>query len=254
MRKQFSLFIVAVLFSGCSIVNQDQIGVKRTLGKLNKKVYKPGMVVINPFVEGVVKLPSRTENLEVKLALPSKEGLNVRCEISILYRINPDHAVKILEQSGEDYVDDILLPVFRSAAADVSARFLAKDMHTAKRAEIEKSVRDQMMVYLEARGLEIEAVLMKSVQLPQGLANAIEAKLEAEQSAQRMEFVIKEQELEARRKLIAAEAERDAQLIIAQGLTDKILEFRRIEAIQQLAASPNSKIVINPGKSLLTIE
>ena len=95
-----------------------------------------------------MKLPSRTENLEVRLPLPSKEGLNVQCEISILYRIEPTKAHEILQKSGEKYVEDIILPVFRSASADVSARFIAKDMHTAQRSEIEKAIRLQMACLL----------------------------------------------------------------------------------------------------------
>lgn len=251
--KKSVILVAAALLSGCAVVNQDQIGVKRTLGKLDKKVQTPGVVLLNPLITKVVKLPSRTENLEVRLALPSKEGLNVMCEISILYRIEPSKAHEILQQSGERYVDDILLPVFRSSAADVSARFLAKDMHTAQRAEIERAIREQMVVLLNGRGLIVESVLMKAVQLPAGLARAIEAKLEAEQSAQRMEFVIKEQELDAQRKLIEAKGTRDAQKVLSEGLTPMIIQFRQIEALQNIATSPNAKIVITDGKSIFSV-
>ncbi len=246
--------VTVMALSACSIVSQDQIGVKRTLGKLDKKVQTPGVVFLNPLVTSVVKLPSRTENIEVKLSLPSKEGLNVYCEISILYRIDPQKAHEILQKTGERYVEDMILPVFRSSSADVSARFLAKDMHTAQRAEIESAIREQMMKYLADRGFFIEAVLMKSVQLPMGLARAIEEKLEAEQSAQRMEFVIKEEELEARRRIIEATAIRDAQRIISEGLNPQILQFRQIEALQNLSTSPNAKIVITNGKTLFTVD
>jgi regulator of protease activity HflC (stomatin/prohibitin superfamily) len=251
--KKSVILVAAALLSGCAVVNQDQIGVKRTLGKLDKKVQTPGVVLLNPLITKVVKLPSRTENLEVRLALPSKEGLNVMCEISILYRIEPSKAHEILQQSGERYVDDILLPVFRSSAADVSARFLAKDMHTAQRAEIERAIREQMVILLNGRGLIVESVLMKAVQLPAGLARAIEAKLEAEQSAQRMEFVIKEQELDAQRKLIEAKGTRDAQKVLSEGLTPMIIQFRQIEALQNIATSPNAKIVITDGKSIFSV-
>jgi len=251
--SKLALLSVAFLLPSCAVVNQDQIGVKRTFGKLDKKVQTPGVVFVNPLFTKVVKLPSRTENLEVRLPLPSKEGLNVQCEISILYRIEPTKAHEILQKSGEKYVEDIILPVFRSASADVSARFIAKDMHTAQRSEIEKAIRLQMATTLNDRGIIVESVLMKSVLLPQGLARAIEAKLEADQSAQRMEFVIKEQELEVKRQLIEATGIRDAQRIISEGLNPLILQYRQIEALQQLSTSPNAKVVISDGKTIFSV-
>lgn len=254
MKKLVVLLGAVIAFTGCATIHQDEIGVKRRFGKLKQQVYEPGLVGVNPFTTRIIRLPARTENLEVKLPLPSKEGLNVQCEISILYRIEPSKTFEILSKSGEQYVDDILLPVFRSAAADVSAQFMAKDMHTAQRAKIETAVREKMLEYMGDRGIIIEAVLMKSVQLPSGLARSIEQKLEAEQDAQRMEFVIKQEELEARRKVIEATASRDAQLILQEGLTPLIIQMRQIEALQQLATSPNSKVIITNGKTLFTVD
>lgn len=247
------LGLVALLAS-CATIQPDEIGVKNTFGKLDDTVQPPGLVLINPLFTRVMRLPARTENYEVDLALPSKEGLNVQTEVSILYRINQDQVLDILTQSGARYEDDIILPVFRSAAADVSSRFMAKDMHSAQRARIEEDILQLMRQYLAERGLIIESVLLKSVQLPPGLARAVEQKLEAEQDAQRMAFVIQQEELEAKRMLIEAQATRDAQQILAEGLTPMILEFRQIEAMERLATSENSKVVITNGQTLLSVE
>lgn len=240
--------------AACATIQPDEVGVKNTFGKLDDKVHPPGLVVINPLFTKVMRLPARTENYEVDLALPSKEGLNVQTEVSILYRIQQDQIFDILTQSGTRYEDDIILPVFRSAAADVSSKFMAKDMHSAQRARIESDIRDLMQKYLAERGLVIEAVLLKSVQLPPGLARAVEQKLEAEQDAQRMAFVIQQEELEAKRMLIEAEATRDAQQVLSQGLTPMVLEFRQIEAMEKLATSNNSKVVITNGQTLFSLE
>lgn len=117
-------------------------------------------------------------------------------------------------------------------------------MHTSERAIIEKAIKDQMMSLLDGRGLEIEAILLKSIQLPPSLARAIEAKLEAEQQAQRMQFVLEEEKREAERKRIEAVGIRDAQAIISEGLNTNILQFKSIEAFMELAKSPNTKIII----------
>ena len=141
----------------------------------------------------------------------------------------------------------VILPVFRSAIADVSAKYYAKDMHSGNRTEIENSVRELMMKYLKDKGILIESVLLKSIQLPRSLANAIEEKLEAEQQAQRMEFVLQRERQDAERKRISAEGTRDANQIISEGLTEKILQFKAIEAWLSLSQSQNTKVVISNG-------
>jgi regulator of protease activity HflC (stomatin/prohibitin superfamily) len=246
--------LMLLLFtSGCAVITQDEIAVKRRFGSLGKKAHDSGIVFFNPLTTRMMRLPARTDNIEVRLDLPSKEGLNISTEVSILYRIESEKIQNILSQSGVNYVKDIILPVFRSSAADVSARFFAKDMHSAQRADIEKAIRDQMMETLQGRGFLIENVLLKSVRLPDGLARAIEAKLEAEQDAQRMEFLIRRQELEAKRQMIEAQATRDAQKVLNEGLTPQIIQLRSIEAFLKVAESPNTKVIITDGKAPMIV-
>ncbi|GAB4405147.1 MAG: prohibitin family protein [Microscillaceae bacterium] len=241
-----------LLMSSCAVVRQDQIGVRRKLGKISDKVIAPGVRVVNPFTTRILRIPTRTVNLEVSLDLPSKEGLTIRSEISILYRVEASQAPNVLRNSGVNYEQVVILPVFRSAVADVAARFFAKDMHTAERATIEEAVKDQMSKILVSRGFIIEAVLLKSIQLPPGLTRAIEEKLEAEQDAQRMEFVLNRERLEADRRMIEAEGIRNAQQIIGQGLTPLIIQFKSIEAFRELATSPNAKtIIVDPNKPMI---
>jgi len=241
------LFCAALLFTNCAVVRQGEVGVKRTLGKYADRPYTEGLRMYNPFTTRIIKVSTQTENLEVELSIPSKEGLNIRSEVSILYNVIPKETPDILREIGTDFERNIILPVFRSAVADVSARFFAKDMHTGERSTIENAIRDQMMSLLKGRGIVIEAVLLKSIQLPPSLARAIEAKLEAEQQAQRMQFVLQEERQEAERKRIQAEGVRDAQNIIAQGLDPLLLQYKSIEAFLELAKSPNTKIIISDG-------
>ena len=194
----------------------------------------------------------------------------------------PDKAPDILREIGRSYEEQIILPVFRSASADVTARFLAKDMHSGERAIIETQIRDRMSDILADKGIVVENVLMKSIQLPQGLARSIEEKLQAEQDAQRMEFVKQQEERNAERLLIQAEGERNAAVIAADAerqrveiqaagqanailleanaqteanqklsssLNNNILKYRAIEAFYRVSNSNNSKVIITSGEA-----
>ncbi len=245
--KFLAVLLISALMASCAVVKQGEVGVKRTLGKYEDRTYTDGLRFYTPFVSNIVKIPTQTENLEVSLRLPSKEGLNIMADISILYNVISKEAPRLLRTVGKDYESNVILPVFRSAIADVSSRYFAKDMHTGERGEIELAIKNQMDALLEGKGLTIEAVLIKSIELPPNLARAIEEKLQAEQQALRMQFVLQEAQQEAERRKIEAQGVRDAQLIIAEGLSREILQFKSIEAFHKLANSPNTKIIISDG-------
>lgn len=254
--KRFILsftLLALVGLSSCTVVRQGEVGVKRTLGKIKPQTLPEGVQGFNPLLTRIIKIPTRTVNLEVRAPLPSKEGLTVQSDVSILYRVEGSYAPKIVEQIGPNYDEVVILPVFRSAVADVSSRYFAKDMHTGQRAQIESSIREMMMQQLKDRGFVIESVLLKSIALPAGLTKAIEDKLAAEQDAQRMQFVLDKERQEAQRRIIEAEGTRDAQKIINEGLTPMLIRFKTIEAFNRLSTSPNSKVIITNGDSPLML-
>jgi prohibitin 1 len=236
-----------IFLQSCTVVRQGEVGVKRTFGKYSDQVFTSGLKGFNPFSSTIVKISSQTNNLEVQIDIPSKEGLTIRSEVSILYNVEPKQAPNLLRNVGLDFEKTLILPVFRSAVSDVASKFYAKDMHSGNRADIEKAIKVLMTETTKDKGILIESVLLKSIQLPKTLSKAIEEKLEAEQQAQRMEFVLLEAKQEAQRKIIEAEGVRDANSIIAQGLTNPILQFKSIEAWLRLSESNNSKVIISNG-------
>jgi len=273
-----------LLSSSCLVttIRGGEVGVRRVNGSIKPAPLTEGVTVYSPITTRVIKLPTRTTNTKVQLSIPSKEGLTIRSEMSILYRIEADKAPEILQNIGVDYEDGIILPVFRSALADVSSRFLAKDMHSGERAQIEQAVKDQMMDNLEGRGFIIEAVLMKRIELPERLSAAIESKLQAEQEAERMEFLLQREKKEAERIVIEAEgrkkiaiidaqAEQESLLIRAEGqkqaaileaeglkeantlinlgLTPQVLKYKSIDAFVELSKSENTKTIVTNGKA-----
>ena len=276
-----SLLIVG-FFSSCVVIRPGEVGVRQRLGRTNDQALNEGPRSYNPFTSTIVTLPTRTVNLEIRSNLPSKEGLTISSEISILYRIIPKEAPNILREIGRSYEQEIILPVFRSASADVTARFLAKDMHSGERSIIENQIRDRMGEILQEKGIVVENVLLKSIQLPQGLARSIEEKLQAEQDAQRMEFVKQQEQADAERRTIQAEGDRSAAIIqadaerqqmeiraagqanailleanaqaeanqkLAEALEPQILQYRAIEAFYRMSSSDNTKVIITSGDS-----
>ena len=214
MKRNVTLLtIIVILVSSCTVIRQGEVGVKRRLGKIDPVYVEQGPKGYNLFTTTILKVPTRSMNIEVKPDLPSKEGLTIRSEISILYRIKPEAAPKIVQNIGLNYESEVILPVFRSASADITAKFLAKDMHSGERGQIESAIRKQMTEILEPRGFVIDNVLMKSIRLPEALA------------------VIK------------------ANDTINKTLTPTILKLRQIEAFKSLSNSNNSKLIITDGKT-----
>tara|TARA_B110000902_G_scaffold47082_1_gene53466 strand:+ start:4303 stop:5145 length:843 start_codon:yes stop_codon:yes gene_type:complete len=249
-----SILVLGLFCTSCAVVRPGEVGIKQTLGKFSKEVKTQGTVIYNPLISRVIKESTKTSNIKLVLTLPSKEGLSVNSEISILYRLQANKVASVLENLGQSY-ESVITSVFRSAASDVCAKFFAKDMHSGMRADIEREILEKMKVNLEkqADGIDLIAVLMKRIQLPSGLASSIERKLQAEQDAMRLKFVLQQETLEAERKIINAKGERDAQLIIAEGLTPEVLKLKAIEAFKELAKSENAKTIITDGKTPLII-
>ena len=252
--KMLFFALIIVLMNSCAVIRPGEVGIKQRLGILSKEVITEGMVSFNPLTTRVIKQSTQTQNIRLKLNLPSKEGLSVRSEISILYRLEEQMVASILENLGKNY-EPIVTSVFKSAASDVCARFFAKDMHSGMRSKIENEILENMKIILEkqADGIDLISVLMKSIRLPEGLANSIERKLQAEQDAMRMEFVLNQERKEAERKIISAKGERDAQIIISEGLTDGIIKIKSIDAFRQLSKSANTKIIITDGQTPIII-
>jgi regulator of protease activity HflC (stomatin/prohibitin superfamily) len=253
ISSSFLILATAALASACAVVRPGEVGVKQSLGKLSDNIYTQGIVWFNPFITKLVRTNVQVNDVELSLSLPSKEGLSVVAQISILYKIEEKSVPKVIRNLGFRY-EAIISNVFRSASADVCSKYFAKDMHSGMRAEIEKEIRVKMSENLEEQGIRVMAVLMKSIQLPSGLASSIEQKLQAEQDAMRMEFILKQERLEAERKIIEATGTKDAQKIVSEGLTDNIIKIRSIEAFLELAKSPNSKIIVTDGKAPFLVQ
>lgn len=246
----------ALLFQQCAIIRPGQIGIKQTLGKIRGNELKQGVNFYNPFSSKIIRINVRIVESFNNLPLPTKEGLSVNTEISLLYHVKPESANDVYLQLGPNYEEVMVLSNFRATAREISARYYAKELYATERNKVETAIAEELGQHISKYGFVVDAVLLKDIILPPQMVQAIQEKVNAEQAALKMEFVIDLQKKEAERRIIEAEAIKKAQNIINESLTDKLLQYNHIEMLKSLVNSPNSKIIITDGKSTMlnTIE
>jgi len=220
---------------------------KKFGGGLEKDiVYNQGFHVVAPWNTMYiydVKVDEDVESLDVL----SKNGLNISVELSYRFNPSPERIGYLHEQVGKGYIERIIKPEIRSATREVIGQYLPEELYSTKREAIQDEIFTKTKNSISEKNITLDAVLIRSVQLPEKLKNAIEEKLKEEQLSFQYEFKLDRERKEAERKIIEAQAKADANRILNASLTDKILRDKGIEATLELAQSPNSKVVIVGG-------
>ena len=257
-EASFALIGIAValliaLSQSWTIIPAGHTGVIDFLGNVSDNTLKPGVNLVNPMAK-IEKMSIKTQELKELMSVPSKEGLSVDLEISLLFKLNSEKANDIYKTVGPNYADIILLPQFRSVVRGVTARYEAKALYTASREKLASEILEELERLVGPRGIIVEQAPLRQIQLPARLTQSIEEKLQAEQESQRMEFILLKEKQEADRKRIEAKGIADFQNIVAKGISDQLLKWKGIEATEKLANSPNTKvIVIGSGKDGLPL-
>ena len=243
-----------IALSQCwTIIPAGHTGVIDFLGLVSDETLKPGVNLVNPMAK-IEKMSIKTQEMKELMSVPSKEGLSVDLEISLLFKLDSEMANQIYKTVGPNYADIILVPQFRSVVRGVTARYEAKALYTASREQLAEEILTELEKLVGPRGITVEQAPLRQIQLPARLTQSIEEKLQAEQESQRMAFILLKEEQEADRKRIEAKGIADFQNIVAKGISDQLLKWKGIEATEKLANSPNSKvIVIGSGKDGLPI-
>lgn len=247
------VFGILALGQCFTVIPAGHVGVVDFFGVVSDNTLKSGINLVNPFAR-VIKFSVKTQEIKEDMDVPSKEGLTVGLEISVLFHLNPEKAALVYKTIGENYAQIILIPNFRSVCRGVTASYEAKALYTSEREQLAQIIKDELQKNVGPRGITIESTPLRKVVLPEGLSRAIEAKLQAEQESQRMQFILQKEEQEAQRKRIEAKGIADFQDIVTRGISEPLLRWKGIEATEKLANSPNSKIVIiGAGKDGLPI-
>jgi prohibitin 1 len=248
-----SVAILIAVLQCWTIIPAGHVGVIDFFGNVSDKTLYPGVNLVNPMAN-IVKFDARTQELKETMTVPSKEGLSIELELSLLFSLSFENANKIYKTVGEDYVERIVVPQFRSVVRGVTSQYDAKALYTAEREQLSKQIETELLKLVGPRGINIESSPMRQITLPQGLKASIEEKLKAEQESQRMQFVLQRETQEAERKRIEAKGIADFQEIVSKGISEQLLKWKGIEATEKLAGSGNTKIVvIGSGKDGLPL-
>jgi prohibitin 1 len=244
------LFLI-LLFASTTSIPTGNVGVLTLFGRVTGDVLGEGIHLINP-LKAVQKLSIQTQSIKESANTPSNEGLMLALDTSLLFRLDRTKAAQVYQTVGTNYAEKIVEPTLRAAIRAATSAHSANALYTNARELVQQQIQEELTAQLALRGVIVEAVLLRDVQLPPMLKGSIEAKQQAEQDALRMSFILQKEKQEAERKRIEAQGIADFQRIVAQGISSQLLEWKGIEATEKLATSANSKVVIigNPKNGL----
>lgn len=250
------VILLGISSSAFKVIDPGKVGVQTLFGQVQGDVLPSGLHIIDPLVD-VTTFSVQTENYTMSaksnegqvegddaIRVLSSDGLEVTIDLSVLYRVVPSKAPFIYQNIGEDYVDKIVRPVTRTAIRDNAVNYQAVDLYSTKREEFQYNINKTISDNFAKNGLEVQQILVRNITLPASVRESIESKIQAEQDAQKMQFVLQKERQEADRKRVEAQGIADYQKIISTGLTDKQLQYQSILAQQAIATSPNTKIII----------
>jgi regulator of protease activity HflC (stomatin/prohibitin superfamily) len=256
----FLLIALGIFSSMFKQIDAGKVGVKSLYGNVEPDILESGLHIINPLLD-VTDFDIQTQNYTMSaihdegnkegddaIRVLSNDGLEVVIDLTVLYRISPELAPKIFKQIGENYADKIVRPVTRTRIRDNAVYYDAVALYSTKRNEFQQRIFKTIEADFKSRGLVLEQLLIRNINLPSSVKTTIESKINAEQDAQKMTFILQKEKQEAERKRVEAQGIADYQRIISTGLSDKQLQYEQIKAQKELAASPNTKIIFMNGK------
>jgi regulator of protease activity HflC (stomatin/prohibitin superfamily) len=251
----FIVILIGLLSSVFKQIDAGKVGVKSLYGNVQPDVLESGLHIVNPLLD-ITIFDAQTQNYTMSaihnegaqegddaIRVLSNDGLEVVIDLTVLYRVLPTEAPKILKGIGQDYIDKIVRPVTRTRIRDNAVYYDAVALYSTKRNEFQQRIFKSIEDDFKKRGLVLEQLLIRNINLPVSVKATIESKINAEQDAQKMTFVLQKEKQEAERKRVEAQGIADYQRIISSGLTDKQLQYEQIKAQKEIATSANAKVI-----------
>ncbi|GAB4036955.1 SPFH domain-containing protein [Spirosoma jeollabukense] len=254
------LLLIGALTAGVRQIDAGQVGVISLFGNVSDRALGSGLNFVNPLAN-VTEFDIKTQNYTMSashdegqrsgddaIRVLTADGLEVVIDLTVLYRVVSDDAPRIYREIGPDYMDKIVRPITRTRIRDNAVYYDAIALYSTRRDEFQTRIYKTIEADFRKRGLLLEQLLIRNIDLPASVKKTIESKINAEQDAQKMQFVLQKERQEAERKRVEAQGIADYQKILSTGLSDKQLQYEQIKAQRELAASPNAKIVIMNGR------
>jgi regulator of protease activity HflC (stomatin/prohibitin superfamily) len=248
--------LIGLLTSAIKQIDAGEVGVQSVFGKVVPETLSSGLNFVNP-IANVYIFDGKTQNYTMSavhdegdktgddaIRVLTADGLEVVTDLTVLFRILPSDAPKILKEIGEDYKNKVVRPITRTMIRDNAVYYDAVALYSLKRNEFQTRIYNDIEKNFKKRGLVLEQLLIRNINLPNSVKQTIESKINAEQDAQKMQFVLQKEKQEAERKRVEAQGIADYQKILSTGLSDKQLQYESIIAQKELAKSPNAKVII----------
>jgi regulator of protease activity HflC (stomatin/prohibitin superfamily) len=255
-----ALIVLGILTSSFVQIDAGRVGVKKLFGSVQSDILGSGLHFVNPLIE-IEHLDVRTQNYTMSgvhdegvksgddaIRVLTADGLEVTIDLTVLYRVVPTDAPRLVRETGVDYEYKIVRPIARTRIRDNAVYYDAISLYSTKRDEFQNRIFKGIEIDFKKRGLFLENLLVRNITLPASVKGTIEQKIQAEQEAQKMQFVLQKERQEAERKRVEAQGIADYQRIISLGLSDKQLQYEQIKATLELAKSQNAKIIMMGGK------
>ncbi len=253
------LFVLGISTSTVKQIDAGEVGVQSVFGKVSEGTLSSGLNFVNPLAT-ITVFDAKTQNYTMSavhdegdrngddaIRVLTADGLEVVVDLTVLYRILPSKAPTILKEIGPDYKDKVVRPITRTMIRDNAVYYDAVALYSLKRNEFQTRIYKDIESNFKKRGLVLEQLLIRNINLPNSVKQTIESKINAEQDAQKMQFVLLKEKQEAERKRVEAQGIADYQKILSTGLSDKQLQYESIIAQKELAKSPNTKVIILGG-------
>lgn len=252
MKQRLWVVLGLLCISGCACETVSSghggIGFDSFGSGTQRELHGEGLHVLRPG-KSLITYDLRVQEMKDELSVLSNNGLDLKVDSSVRYRVDPAKLFELHTQTGPRYADILIAPITRSEARKVFGRYAPEEIYSSKREQIEKEIHDEVTRALQGKHVVVEAILVRDVTLPAAIREAIADKLAEEQRSQKMRFTLDKERQEASRRQIEAEGIAKYQDIVRQGLTEEYLRFKGIEATEKLASSPNAKVVVVGGGS-----
>jgi len=237
------LFLSSSMFLIIEVGERGVIWRRYTTGLDKENIYGEGFHIIAPWnIMYVYNV--REQQREETMDVLDKNGLSITMDVTVRFNPEFDKIGYLHQQFGENYTNVLVVPEVRSSVRQVAGRYTAEEIYSTKRAEVEQSIITETREVLEENSIGMKALLIRSINLPAQIKDAIETKLKQEQEALAYEYILRSEESKAEQRRIEAEGIANYNRIINASLTSQILKQRGIEATLELAKSPNAKVIV----------